>query len=57
MRVVHILKDGSIVKDITGHVVRMEDAGPLYQLIDNINQTGSKKKIVHSEKSQEVKVC
>lgn len=57
MSVVHILKDGSIVKDITGHVVRVEDAGPLYQLIDSINRKGSKKKIVHSEKSQEVKVC
>ena len=44
MAVIHILKDGSIVKDITGHVVRMEDAGPLYQLIDSINREGSKKK-------------
>lgn len=57
MGVVHILKDGSIVKDITGHVVRMEDAGPLYDLIDSINREGSKKKIVHSEKLHEVKVC
>ena len=57
MSVVHILKDGSIVKDITGHVVRVKDASPLYQLIDSINQTGSKKKQVHNEKSREVKVC
>lgn len=57
MGVVHILRDGSIVKDITGHVVRMEDAGPLYDLIDSINREGSQKKIVHSEKSREVKVC
>lgn len=56
MGVVHILRDGSTVKDITGHVVRMEDAGPLYQLIDNINRERSKKKIVHSEKSQEVAI-
>lgn len=55
MGVVHILKDGSVVKDITGHVVRVEDAGPLYQLIDSIN-LGSKK-AVHSDKSQEVNVC
>ena len=54
MAVIHILKDGSVVKDITGHVVRMEDAGPLYQLIDKINREGSKKKTVHN---QEVKVC
>lgn len=57
MGVIHILKDGSIVKDITGHVVRMEDAGPLYQLIDDINRRGSKREKVHSEKSREVKVC
>lgn len=57
MEVIHILKDGSVVKDITGHVVRMEDAGPLYELIDRINREGSKKKIVHNEKLREVKVC
>lgn len=57
MGVVHILKDGSIVKDITGHVVRMEDAGPLYDLIDSINRKGSQKKTIHNEKIHEVKVC
>lgn len=57
MNVMHILKDGSIVKDITGHVVRMEDAGPLYDLIDRINREGSKKKPVHNEKLHEVRVC
>lgn len=57
MAVIHILKDGSIVKDITGHVVRMEDASPLYQLIDKINREGSQKKIIHSEKSYEVRAC
>lgn len=43
MNVVHILKNGSTLTDITGHVVRINDAGPLYQLIDNINRKGSKK--------------
>lgn len=38
MAIVHILKDGSVVKDITGHIVREEDAAPLYELIDNINR-------------------
>lgn len=57
MNVVHILRDGSIVEDITGHVVRMEDAGPLYQLIDEINRNGNKEKSIHSEKSHEVRVC
>lgn len=43
MAVIHILKDGSVVEDITGHVVRIEDAGPLYELIDRINRQGSKR--------------
>ena len=42
MSVVHILKDGSIVKDISGRVVRLEDAGAIYQLLHNIN-TGKTK--------------
>ena len=54
MAVIHILKDGSVLKDITGHVVKMEDASPLYQLIDKINREGSRK-CVHKEK--EVKAC
>lgn len=41
MAVIHILRDGSVVEDITGHVVRVEDAPALYQLIDKINREGS----------------
>lgn len=42
MAVIHILKDGSVVKDITGHIVRYEDAPELYHLIERINREGSK---------------
>ena len=35
MSVFHILKDGSRPIDITGHVVRLEDAQPLYRLLDS----------------------
>lgn len=38
MRVIHILKDGSEIEDITGHVVKMEDAGTLYEMIRGINR-------------------
>ena len=38
MQVVHILKDGSVVEDITGHVVQVEDAEAVYRLIDSINR-------------------
>lgn len=43
MRVIHILKDGSEVEDITGRVVKMEDAGTLYSLIREINNKSKKK--------------
>lgn len=36
MSVIHILKDGSVVKDITGYVVKVKDAERLYQLLDNM---------------------
>lgn len=55
MSVIHVLKNGSIVNDISGYVVKMNDAKSVYQLIDRINRNGLK--TVHSEKSQEVKVC
>ena len=45
MRVIHILKDGSRVEDITGHVVKMEDAGTLYNLIREINSKSNKQNI------------
>lgn len=34
MRVIHILKDGSRVNDITGRIVKMSDAQTLYNLLD-----------------------
>ena len=42
--VYHVLKTGETVTDITGHVVRMEDANPLYQLLHNINRKKSQGK-------------
>lgn len=44
MRVIHILKDGSQVDDITGHVVKVEDAGTLYNMIRAINSKVEKRK-------------
>lgn len=37
MGVIHILKDGTQVDSIRGHVVRMADAEPLYHMIHSIN--------------------
>ena len=38
MAIIHILKDGSRVDSIKGHVVKIADAEPLYQLLHSINQ-------------------
>lgn len=45
MHVIHILKDGSRVEDITGHVVRVADAEALYNMIRNINRKTNDQKI------------
>lgn len=36
MSVYHILRDGSTPKDITGHVVKISDADPLYRYLHSI---------------------
>lgn len=38
MRIHHILKDGTRTDDISGHVVRIEDAESVYNLISKMNQ-------------------
>lgn len=59
MSVIHILKDGSRPADISGHIVRLEDATPLYQFLHSINRKKSqvKKKNNGSSFNNEVKVC
>ena len=54
MAVFHILKDGSRPADITGRVVRLEDANPLYQLLHSINRKKSqaKKEYTYSFKNE-----
>ena len=39
----HILKDGTEVKDITGHVVKKEDAPMVYDLVERISRKEGKK--------------
>lgn len=40
--VIHILKDGTRPSDINGHVVRIKDAEPVYQLLNKINRERGK---------------
>lgn len=39
----HILKDGTVLDDITGHVVKMEDAKVVYQIMDKLNEERGRK--------------
>lgn len=44
--VYHILADGTVKKDITGHVVKMSDAETLYQFMSGLRSHTDKKKEV-----------
>lgn len=35
--IIHYLKDGTVLNDITGHVIRM-DENSIYTVLDSINQ-------------------
>jgi len=38
MVVRHILRDGKVLRDIRGHVVKFEDAVNAYKLMERINE-------------------
>lgn len=42
--VIHIMKDGTVLKDITGHVVKKEDAPMIYNIVDRMNTKREEKK-------------
>lgn len=54
MAVYHILKNGEMLDDITGHVVELEDSGPLYQILADISQ--EKTKLHNSNKGKKNEV-
>ena len=39
----HILKDGTVLKEINGHVVKKEDLPSVYNLIDQMNKERKEK--------------
>lgn len=43
MNIKHILKDGTVLNDIRGHVVKMEDAKSIYSLMEKMNQKKEEK--------------
>lgn len=40
--VYHVLKDGTVKKDITGHVVKMKDAEAVYNLMRDMSKRPKK---------------
>ena len=42
--VYHVLADGTITKDITGHVVKVKDAEAIYNLMINIKKPKRREK-------------
>ena len=40
----HILKDGTVLQDIAGHVVKQSDAPLVYQIMEQKNRKGGRKK-------------
>lgn len=42
--VTHILKDGRVLKDITGHVVKKEDVPMIYGLVNQMNSKRQERK-------------
>ena len=42
MAVRHVLKDGTVLEDITGHVVKLEEVPSVYALLDATKERGTK---------------
>ena len=48
----HILKDGTVVQDITGHTVKRKDAETVYQLLERINERKKDGKLRRHQESK-----
>ena len=44
MMIKHFLKDGTEVKDVKGHVVKIDQAKSIYALLDQINNKQKERK-------------
>ena len=53
MMITHVLKDGKVVRDIQGHVVKMKEAKGFYALMDSINNKANRGKNGSTSKNPE----
>ena len=52
--ITHILRDGTRLKDISGHIIRHDQADAVYMLINQINKDkGNEKNIYHRLEQRE----
>ena len=47
----HVLKDGRQVSDMTGHIVTVSEGGPVYKLMEEINEKDDKDNRFRSDNS------
>lgn len=50
--VYHVMADGTRKTDITGHIVKIEDAEEVYRLIHDIERRSRKKEVVKNDISR-----
>lgn len=43
--VYHVFTDGSVKTEITGHIVKLNEAGPVYDLLTRISQKPLRKRL------------
>lgn len=51
--VYHVMNDGTVKTDITGHVVKIKDAEPVYRLINDMENRSRKKEVVKNDVSRQ----
>ena len=42
-KVINVLKDGTVIEDLTGHVIKQTDCPKAYEVIKNINRKEKEK--------------
>ena len=50
MIIKHVLADGSVVHDITGHVVQITDAEKVYTILNGLRSTANKRRTKERQK-------
>ena len=50
MQIRHVLADGSVLHDITGHVVQVKDAEKVYTILRGLRSTEDKRRSKESKK-------